>query len=105
MTEETPVRPSSVKEEIRAGRFNVTRPIALLPRDAKFRPLAVKERNKLGEDGWKERYRYNERWRCEVTFSAIKRMFGESITTRRRDLMFREAKLRFQMYNKMLACK
>jgi len=69
------------------------------------RPLAVKERNELGEDGWKERYRYNERWRCEVTFSAIKRMFGESITTRRRDLMFREAKLRFQMYNKMLACK
>ena len=69
------------------------------------RPLAVAERNRLGEEGWKERYHYNERWRCEVTFSAIKRMFGEGITARRRDLMFREARLRFQMYNKMLACK
>jgi len=69
------------------------------------RPLAVLERNRLGEEGWKERYHYNERWRCEVTFSAIKRMFGENITARRRDLMFREAKLRFQMYNKRLACK
>ena len=68
------------------------------------RPLAVVERNRLGEAGWKQRYKYNERWRCEVTFSAIKRMFGESVTARRRDLMFREARLKFQMYNTMLGC-
>jgi hypothetical protein len=46
------------------------------------RPLAVVERNKLGEEGWKDRYQYNERWRCEVTFLAIKRMFDENITAR-----------------------
>ena len=67
------------------------------------RPLAVAERNRLGDEGWKERYRYNERWRCEVTFSAIKRMFGESIMARRRDMMFREARLKFLMYNAVLS--
>ncbi len=66
------------------------------------RPAAVFERNKLGEDKWTRKYGYNKRWRCETTFSAVKRIFGEAIMSRRADMMLREATLKFVQYNAML---
>jgi IS5 family transposase len=66
------------------------------------RPIAVLERQRLGEEEWARRYEYNKRWRCETTFSAVKRMFGEAIMSRRTDMMLREATLKFVQYNTML---
>jgi len=66
------------------------------------RPNAVLERRRLGEDGWARRYEYNKRWRCETTISAVKRIFGEAIMSRRTDMMLREATLKFVQYNTML---
>ncbi len=65
------------------------------------RPNAVLERQRLGEEGWARRYEYNKRWRCETTSSAVKRIFGETIMSRRTDMMLREATLKFVQYNAM----
>ncbi len=66
------------------------------------RPNAALERERLGEEGWARRYEYNKRWRCETTISAVKRIFGETIMSRRTDMMLREATLKFVQYNTML---
>ncbi|MGQ9587912.1 MAG: IS5 family transposase [Thermoplasmata archaeon] len=66
------------------------------------RPNAVLERQRLGEEGWARRYGYNKRWRCETIFSAVKCIFGETIMSRRTDMMLREAPLKFIQYNTML---
>lgn len=66
------------------------------------RPKAVSEHNKLGEEKWSRRYGYKKRWRSETTFSAVKRIFGETIMSRRADMMLREAMLKFVQYNAML---
>ncbi len=66
------------------------------------RSLAVLERRKIGEAGWRSRHRYKERWRVETTFSAVKRTIGESMMSRRRDIMLREAEQMFAAYNRMM---
>jgi transposase len=42
------------------------------------RPLAVKERNILGEKYWRFVHGYGRRWAVESAFSAIKRTLGEA---------------------------
>jgi len=59
----------------------------------------VAERDRLGDEGWKKLYRYNELWKCDPTFSTTDRVFGESIKARRRDLMFGEARPNSQTYD------
>lgn len=66
------------------------------------RPCAILERKRLGEEGWVRKYGYNKRWRCETTFSAVKRIFGETIMSRRTDMMLRDASMKFVQYNAML---
>jgi len=66
------------------------------------RPLAVRERQSLGEYQWKRRYGYGMRWKVECTISAVKRILGESVRSRRPDLAFKEAKAKFVHYNAML---
>lgn len=90
------------KEGIEAGikiRLNASRK---LKGATMARPVAVYERNRLGEEEWERRYGYNQRWRCETTFSAVKRVFGETLMSRRTDMMMREAILKFVQYNSML---
>jgi len=90
------------KEGIEAGikiRLNASRK---MKGASMARPVAVFERNKLGEEKWARKYGYNKRWRCETTFSAVKRVFGEALTSRRTDMMMREAALKFVQYNAML---
>jgi len=49
-------------------------------------PPAASEWNRLGDEGWKKRYRYDEPRKDEVTLSAIDRMSVGSIKPRRRDV-------------------
>jgi len=65
------------------------------------RPMAVRERNALGEDEWKRRHGYNMRWKAETMFSAVKRRVGESVRSKRPDLALREAKMMFVQYSLM----
>jgi len=66
------------------------------------RPLAVKERNFLGEKYWRFVHGYGRRWAVEGTFSAVKRTLGESLRSRRSDLRLREAQRKAVAYNKLL---
>lgn len=66
------------------------------------RPRAVRELRRLGYEGWKEAHGYGMRWSVEWTFSAVKRIFGESVRSRRRDLMFQEVRAKFALYNLLL---
>lgn len=65
------------------------------------RPLAVGERERLGEDGRSRKYEYSLRWKVEVVFSAVKRTLGEALRARRSDLMLREAQQKFIVYNRL----
>ncbi len=65
------------------------------------RPLAVGERNALGQRGWEVRYAYSLRWMIEYVFSAVKRTLGDEVRSRRRDLMFAEVENKFWTWNTM----
>lgn len=66
------------------------------------RPLAVRELRRLGYEGWRERYGYGKRWSAEQVFSSVKRMMGEGVLARRKDLMMKEAAMKFMVYNALL---
>lgn len=66
------------------------------------RPLAVHERNLLGEAYWCYVKRYGRRWSVEGAFSALKRTLGESLRSRRDDLMLKEALRKVAAYNRLL---
>ena len=63
--------------------------------------MAVKERDELGQEGWEERYAYSLRWMIEYVFSAVKRILGGEVRSRRRDLMFAEVENKFWTWNEM----
>jgi hypothetical protein len=66
------------------------------------RPRAVQEFQALGYGAWREAHGYGLRWAAEWTFSAVKRIFGEAVRARRRDLMFTEVRTKFALYNLLL---
>jgi hypothetical protein len=66
------------------------------------RPRAVRELRSLGYEGWRERHGYGMRWAAEWTFSALKRMLGESLMAKKTDLMYREAMSKFAVYAMLL---
>jgi hypothetical protein len=88
-------------EGIEAG-IRIKRNASWKGRGSFARPLAVMERNRLGEAGWKERYGYGRRWNCESAFSAVKRIFGERVRSRRRENAFNEVRPMFSAYNRLL---
>jgi len=48
---------------------------------------------------WKHSVSYGHRWTAETVFSAIKRMFGEYVTTRKYPNMVKEMFLKVSLYN------
>lgn len=66
------------------------------------RPRAVKERNLLGEAYWRFVHGYGRRWAVEGAFSAVKRVMGESLRSRRSDQMLREAQHKFVQYGRLM---
>jgi|APSaa5957512535_1039671.scaffolds.fasta_scaffold33615_3 hypothetical protein len=53
-------------------------------------------------DMWKNSVRYGDRWIVEGVFSAFKRMFGEHVTSHKRENMIHELKMKVCLYNKMI---
>ena len=51
---------------------------------------------------WKHSVRYGDRWVAESVFSAFKRMFGEHVTSHKRENMIHELKMKVCLYNKMI---
>ena len=72
-------------------------------RGSPYRAKCVRERQKLGGyKGWRDKYEYGKRWLSESVFSAVKRIFGETVRAASIIGMFREAKMKFMCYNMLL---
>ncbi len=54
-------------------------------------------------DLWKLSVSYGDRWIVEGAFSVFKRMFGEHVTSHKRENMIHELKMKVCLYNKMIA--
>ncbi len=46
---------------------------------------------------------YGDRWIVEGAFSVFKRIFGEHVTSHKRENMIHELKMKVCLYNKMIA--
>ena len=51
---------------------------------------------------WRNSVSYGDRWIVESVFSAFKRMFGEHVTSHKRENMIHELKMKVCLYNKMI---
>ena len=54
------------------------------------RAAAVRERNEIGDEAWKEKYGYRMRWKVESAISDFKRMFGEYVSSKKFKNMVKE---------------
>ena len=54
-------------------------------------------------DLWKLSVSYGDRWIVEGVFSVFKRIFGEHVTSHKRENMIHELKMKVCLYNKMIA--
>jgi hypothetical protein len=52
---------------------------------------------------WSASVRYGSRWIVESVFSAIKRMFGEEVRSKKRSNIIQELALKASLYNKFAA--
>lgn len=66
------------------------------------RARAVRQFQDMGYEAWRDRHGYGQRWACEQAFSSLKRVFGEHVVARRRDLMVTEVLMKVALYNMML---
>lgn len=51
---------------------------------------------------WRDSVSYGKRWIVESVFSAIKRMFGEEVRSRKRRSMVQEMRLKVSLYNRFM---
>jgi transposase len=77
-------------------------------KDAIVNPKTVRsdsilEHNKFGHDSWKRLHKYGMRWAAEGIFSAIKRIFGETVRATSTYGMFQEVKRRIAFYTIVLS--
>lgn len=67
------------------------------------RAFAVREYQKIGYEDWKKKHNYGQRWSSEGLFSAVKRMFGETVRATSMEGMIREVESKFLLYNMLLS--
>ena len=77
-------------------------------KDAIVNPKTVRsdsilEHNKLGHESWKKLHKYGMRWAAEGVFSAIKRIYGETVRATSPYGMFQEVKRWIAFYNIILS--
>lgn len=71
-------------------------------RGSPARAAAVQERRTLGYNGWRDKYRYGQRWMAESYFSGVKRMFGETVRAHSQEAMFQEVMTKFILYDTLM---
>ncbi len=59
----------------------------------------------LGYEGWKAVKDYGQRWLVEITFSAFKRVLGDTLRARRFLSQKAEASLKVMLYNRFLSIR
>ena len=68
-------------------------------RGCAYRAAMVREKDRLGEEGWKNKYGYGRRWAVEGYFSSVKRQFGENVRATSEKGMAREVMWKFLAYS------
>lgn len=69
-----------------------------------FRAESVRERDDLGGyRNWADNVGYGMRWKVEGLFSSVKRICGESVRASSKEGMLREAMMKFNCYNLLVA--
>lgn len=86
------------KKDITSG-IKVRKNASTRARGSSYRAKCVRELKKIGYKAWKKKYFYGMRWASEGFFSAVKRMFGESIRATSVEGMIQEVKMKFLFYN------
>lgn len=75
---------------------------AITPSGSRERDKNTKERNQLGYDLWSREHGYGYRWPAtEGIFSAVKRIFGETIHAKSDLGIIQEAKVKFWVYQRI----
>ena len=70
--------------------------------DSAIRNKNVKERNKKGYKKWSRKHKYGFWWPAtEGIFSAVKRIFGEQLSSKSEIGVVQEAKIKFWAYQKL----
>ena len=87
-------------------------PAIKLRKNASFKLMGSRARrdeamllDALGYEGWKSVKDYGKRWLVEVTFSAFKRVLGETLRSRRFLSQKAEASLKVMLYNRFLSIR
>ena len=60
------------------------------------------DRKQKNQEEWKMGVGYGNRWRVEGTFSAMKRIFGEYVFSKRDDLIEKEILAKVKIYNSLI---
>jgi hypothetical protein len=72
------------------------------PKGIGARSKEVRKYQKLGYEKWAKEKDYGMRWvATEGVFSAVKRIFGESVQSHKKENMYREARLKFWAYQQL----
>jgi len=71
-------------------------------RGSPYRAECVRNRNKVGHKKWAEEIGYGMRWKVEGLYSAVKRIFGETVRATSKKEMIKEAHMKFYYYNLMI---
>ena len=66
------------------------------------RAYAVRERQSMSYDEWKQKHHYGQRWDAEAYFSGEKRTFGETTRATSYQGIIQEVKTKFWLYNLLL---
>ena len=62
----------------------------------------MREMKELSYEGWRDKYRYGQRWMAETTFSRGKREYGEYVTSRNLENMVKEVEFQYGVLNLMM---
>ena len=71
-------------------------------RGSPARAKHVREMKELSYEGWRDKYRYGQRWMAESFFSGVKRTFGETTRAKSVEGMFQEVTMKFSFYNALI---
>jgi len=83
--------------------IRVRKDSSLRTRGSLKRAEVVRDVKLLGYKMWSKKTGYGYRWIVESVFSAVKRMFGETLRARSKLQMTREVMMRFLLYNAVIA--
>jgi hypothetical protein len=63
----------------------------------------AREVKEIGYEGWRDKYRYGQRWMTEAFFSGVKRTFGETTRAKSIEGMFQEVEMKFSFYDAFIS--